>query len=203
MRVGVIGSGHVGATAARLLAAAGHDVVFANSRGPDTLADLVDEIGERARAETVAGAAGDGDVVLLALPFGGYGELPAEQLAGKVVIDAGNYYPGRDGHDAALDDDETTSSEELAALVPGARVVKAFNTLFWEHLRDRGGEPDRIVLFVAGDDADAKATVAALIEDIGFAPVDVGDLAGGGRKLQPGGPLSGALVPESEAAARV
>ena len=104
---------------------------------------------------------------------------------------------------AALDDDDTTSSEELAALVPGARVVKAFNTLFWEHLRDRGGETDRIALFVAGDDVDAKATVSALIEDIGFAPVDVGDLAGGGRKLQPGGPLSGALVPESEAAARV
>jgi 8-hydroxy-5-deazaflavin:NADPH oxidoreductase len=200
-RVGVIGSGQIGAAVARLLVAAGHDVALANSRGPESLTGLAGEIG--ARAETVEGAAGHGDVVLIAIPFFAYTDLPVAPLTGKVVVDAGNYYPNRDGHLPALDDDETTSSELLAAHLPGARVVKAFNTLYWEHLRDRAGERERIALFVAGDDQDAKDRVAALIGDIGFAPVDAGGLAVGGRLLQPGGPLSGVVLTESEAAARV
>jgi 8-hydroxy-5-deazaflavin:NADPH oxidoreductase len=200
-RVGVIGAGHIGATAARLLAGAGYDVALANSRGPETLADLAAEIG--GRAESVEGAARHGDVVLLAIPFGAYADLPEASLTGRIVIDAGNYYPGRDGHDPQLDGDETTSSELLAARLPGARVVKALNTLVWTVLRDRSGERDRIALFMAGDDQDAKGRVAALIGDIGFAPVDAGGLADGGRKLQPGAPLSGAVLTESEAGARV
>jgi 8-hydroxy-5-deazaflavin:NADPH oxidoreductase len=203
VRIGVIGSGSIGAMTARLLAAAGHDVALANSRGPESLAGLVAEIGGRARAQSVAGAAEYGDAILLAIPFVAYTDLPAAQLTGKIVIDAGNYYARRDGHIAALDADETTSSELLAAQLPGARVVKAFNTLYWEHLRDRAGEPERIALFLAGDDAQAKATVSSLIDDIGFAPVDTGDLADGGRKLQPGAPLSGAILTEAEARARV
>jgi 8-hydroxy-5-deazaflavin:NADPH oxidoreductase len=206
MRIGVIGSGRIGGTAARLFAGAGHDVAIANSRGPESLAELVGELGGRARAETVEGAASFGDVVLLAIPFIGYTDLPAAQLTGKIVIDAGNYYPNRDGHDAALDADETTSSERLAEQLPGARVVKAFNTLYFEHLRDRaapGAGSERTALFLAGDDAEAKERVAALIADIGFAPVDAGGLADGGRKLQPGAPLSGALLTEAEASAKV
>jgi predicted dinucleotide-binding enzyme len=201
MRIGIIGSGNIGATAARLFAAAGHDVALANSRGPATLAGLVEEIGDRARAETVEGAASFGDVVLVAIPFLGYTDLPEAHLTGKIVIDAGNYYPARDGQHAALDADETTISELLAEQIPGARVVKAFNTLYWEHLRDRAG--DGLALFLAGDDQDAKDRVAALISDIGFAPVDVGSLAEGGRKLQPGAPLSGVQLSEAEARAQV
>jgi predicted dinucleotide-binding enzyme len=204
MRVGVIGSGRIGGTAARLFAAAGHEVAIANSRGPETLADLGAEIG--AQADTVEGAASFGDVVLLAIPFRAYTDLPAAQLTGRIVIDAGNYYPNRDGHYAALDADETTSSQLLAGQIPGAHVVKAFNTLYWEHLRDRaaaGATGERTALFLAGDDQDAKERVAALVADIGLAPVDAGDLAEGGRKLQPGAPLSGALLTEAEATAKV
>jgi len=204
MRVGVIGSGHIGGTAARLFAAAGHEVAIANSRGPETLADLGAEIG--AHADTVEGAASFGDVVLLAIPFRAYTDLPAAELTGRIVIDAGNYYPNRDGHYAALDADETTSSELLAEQIPGAHVVKAFNTLYWEHLRDRaaaGAAGERTALFLAGDDQDAKDRVGALIEDIGYAPVDAGSLAVGGRRLQPGAPLSGVLLTEAEATAKV
>jgi predicted dinucleotide-binding enzyme len=202
-RVAVIGSGNIGGTAARLFAGAGHDVALANSRGPESLTGLVTEIGDHARAETVEGAASFGDIVLLAIPLFAYTNLPGGQLTGKIVIDAGNYYPDRDGHDPALDGGETTSSERLAEQLPAARVVKAFNTLYWEHLRDRAGESRRIALFLAGDDQEAKDRVAALVDDIGFAPVDVGDLAEGGRKLQPGAPLSGVQLTEAEARAQV
>jgi predicted dinucleotide-binding enzyme len=205
MRIGIVGSGNIGATAARLFAAAGHEVAVANSRGPETLTGLVDELGDGARAETVEGAAEFGEVVLVAIPFAGYTDLPAAQLTGKIVIDAGNYYPNRDGHDAALDADETTSSERLAEQAPGARVVKAFNALYWEHLRDNAAADgvERRALFLAGDDQDAKDRIGALIEDIGYAAVDTGSLAVGGRRLQPGGPLSGVLLTEAEATARV
>jgi predicted dinucleotide-binding enzyme len=206
MRIGIVGSGNIGATAARLFAAAGHEVAVANSRGPETLTGLVGELGDGARAETVEGAAAFGDVVLVAIPFVSYTDLPAAQLTGKIVIDAGNYYPSRDGHDAALDADETTSSELLAERVPGAQVVKAFNTLYWEHLRDNAAPAagvERRALFLAGDDQDAKDRVGALIEEIGFAPVDAGSLAVGGRRLQPGGPFSGVLLTEAEATAKV
>jgi 8-hydroxy-5-deazaflavin:NADPH oxidoreductase len=206
MRIGVVGGGHIGATAARLFAAAGHEVAVANSRGPETLAGLVGELGDRARAETVEGAAEFGEVVLVAIPFVSYTDLPAAQLTGKIVIDAGNYYPNRDGHNAALDADEATSSELLAEQLPDARVVKAFNTLYWEHLRDNGAQSagaERRALFLAGDDQDAKDRVGALIEDIGYAPVDTGSLAVGGRRLQPGGPFSGVLLTEAEATAKV
>jgi predicted dinucleotide-binding enzyme len=203
MRIGVIGSGNIGGTAARLFAAAGHDVAVANSRGPGSLAGLVDELGANAGADTLEGAASFGDVVLVAIPFFAYTDLPAPQLTGRIVIDAGNYYPNRDGRHPALDAGETTITELLAEQLPGARVVKAFNTLYWEHLRDRAGEDDPIALFLAGDDQDAKDRVAALIRDIGFAPVDVGSLAEGGRKLQPDAPLSGVQLTEPEARAQV
>jgi 8-hydroxy-5-deazaflavin:NADPH oxidoreductase len=203
MRIAVIGSGHIGATAARLFADAGHEVAIANSRGPQTLSGLA---GGKVRAETVERAASFGEIVLVATPLGAYDELPAETLAGRVVIDAGNYFPDRDGTIAALDDDSTTSSELLAARLPGASVVKGFNTLYWEVLRD-GGAPDagdeRLVLFIAGDDQAAKDRVGRLIEDIGFAPVDTGTLAEGGRRQQIGGPLAGKQLTVREANAGV
>jgi predicted dinucleotide-binding enzyme len=204
VRIGIIGTGRIGSTAARLLAGAGHEVAIANSRGPESLAELAGELGGRARAATIEDAAAFGEVVLVAIPFGAYRDLPAAPLAGKVVVDAMNYYAGRDGHFAELDDDGTTSSELLAAHVAGARVVKAFNTMQWEALRDRGdrdGAGERLAILLAGDDAEAKARVSALIEELGFAPVDSGSLSAGGRKQQPGAPANGALLTAAEAAA--
>ncbi len=204
MHVAILGSGKIGATLARRLTAAGHHVTIANSRGPASLAGLVDELGPRAvAASDVAAAARAGEVVVLALPFHLYDRLPAAELEGKVVVDAMNYYPARDGHIAPLDEDRTTSSELLANQLPGARVVKAFNTLVWTQLGGRGrpaGAPDRLVLFVAGDDAEAKAGVAALADDIGFDTLDTGGLAGS-RRQQPGAPVYGAALTLAEAAA--
>jgi len=203
MRIGIIGSGKIGATAARLLARAGHEVAIANSRGPETLGALVGELGAGARAGTVEDAASLGEVVVVAIPFGRFRELPVAHLAGRIVVDAGNYYPDRDGHLPELDDDRTTSTELLAAHLPGARVVKAFNTMYWETLRDRGtpeGGDDRLALLIAGDDEQAKQQVSRLVEEIGFAPVDTGGLADGGRRQQPGAPLYGAEVTAGEAA---
>jgi 8-hydroxy-5-deazaflavin:NADPH oxidoreductase len=201
MRIGIIGSGKIGETAARLFVAAGHEVAIANSRGPETLGDLVAELGHAARAVTPEDAATFGDVVLVAIPLGRYRELPVPR-PGAVVIDAMKYYPGRDGHFAELDDDSLTSSELVAAHLPDARIVKAFNTMVWSVLRDSGrSQPDdqRLVLFVAGDDQEAKDRVSELIEEIGFAPVDTGSLAEGGRRQQPGSPVYTQPVTEREA----
>ena len=189
MRIGIVGSGNIGSTAARLFVGAGHEVAIANSRGPQTLASFAGELGNRARAATVEDAARFGELVLVAIPLGSLRELPPEPFAGRVVIDANNYYPSRDGNIAELDDDTTTSAELLAAHLPGATVVKAFNTMNWKLLRDRGDPDagdDRLALFVAGDDQDAKRRVSVLIEQIGFAPIDTGTLAEGGRRQQPG-----------------
>lgn len=202
MRIGVIGAGKIGGTAARVFCAAGHDVAIANSRGPETLAELMGDLGERARAATAADAAAFGEVVLVAIPFGRYRDLPTALSPGTIVVDAMNYYPNRDGHFAEVDDDTTTSSELLAAHLPGARVVKAFNSMYWEVLRDRGAPqagPERLAIFVAGDDREAKNRVSGLIEEIGFAPVDTGSLAEGGRRQQPGSALYGAHVTAREA----
>ncbi|MGA9523875.1 MAG: NADPH-dependent F420 reductase [Myxococcaceae bacterium] len=187
MKIGIIGSGMIGSTAARLFVKAGHDVAISNSRGPDSLRELVAELGPKAHAATVKEAAEFGELVLLAIPYKACPFLPPKELAGKIVIDATNYYAQRDGE---IDFGGRTSSELLARHIPGARVVKAFNTMYFKTL---GAEahPDtpmneRLVLFVAGDDAEARRTVARLIEEIGFAPVETGSLAEGGRRQQPG-----------------
>lgn len=189
LEIGIIGAGNIGATAARLFAGAGHRVAISNSRGPETLRGLVSEIGENARAVTVEEAAGFGEVVVLAVPWSRREEgLPsAGLLVDKIVIDAINPYTP-DFRIEDLGDD--TSSEDIARRLPGARIVKAFNTMYYERLRDEGDTnapaEDRLALFVAGDDAEAKAVVSRLIDDIGFAPVDTGSLREGGRKQQPG-----------------
>ena len=188
--VGIIGSGRIGATVARLLVAAGYEVGIANSRGPDSLGELVAELGGRARASTVAEAASAGELILVAIPLHAIDQLPGEAFAGRVAIDANNYYAGRDGTIAELEDDRTTSSELLAAQLPGAHVIKAFNTLTSATLGS-GGRPDtpldeRLAIALAGDDAGAKQRVTELIERLGFAPLDTGSLAEGGRLQQPG-----------------
>jgi len=190
MKIGIIGSGNIGANAARLFVRAGHEVLLSNSRGGSGLEALVAELGERAQAATIEEAARVGEVVLIAIPFGKFRELPEDAFEGKIVIDAGNYYPGRDGNFAELDRDETTSSEMLSSHLKGARLVKGFNTIWFEHLRTQGdiGLPleERRAIFIAGDDSEAKELVARLIEEIGFAAVDTGFLHEGGRRQQPG-----------------
>jgi len=180
MNIGIIGAGNIGGTAAPLFIDAGHDVAISNSRGPETLRDLVASLGPKARAMTTAEAARFGEVVLVAIPLKDYATLPAGDLRGKIVIDAMNYYPGRDGQIPRLDSGETTSSEMLAAHLPGSRVVKAFNTIWSEHLKSKGNKTapidQRRVIFLSGDDAEAKGAVSKLIEDIGFGPYDLGSL---------------------------
>ena len=193
MKIGVIGSGNIGATAARLFARAGHEVAVSNSRGGAGLESLVAELGNKAHATNTEEAARFGEVVLVAVPFGKYGALPPAAFEGKVVIDANNYYPGRDGQFARLDGGETTSSELLAGHLKGARVVKGFNTIWFEHLKQQGDTSlpveERRAIFIAGDDEGAKQTVARLIEEVGFAAVDTGPLGEGGRRQQVGTPV--------------
>jgi len=189
VKIGIIGAGNIGATAARLFADAGHDVAISNSRGPETLSELVEDIGGLVQAATIDEAADFGDVVLEAIPFGRYEELPADRLAGKIVIDASNYYPGRDGE---IDLGGLTSTEVLARHLPGSRVVKAFNTMYYVTLASEGRKDaplaDRLVLFVAGDDGEAKSIVSGLIEELGFAPVDTGPLKSSARQ-EPDAPV--------------
>jgi predicted dinucleotide-binding enzyme len=182
--VGLIGSGNIGATVARLAVAAGHEVVLSNSRGPDTLAGLVAELGPGARAGTSAGAASAGDVVVVSIPLGRVADLPVEELAGAVVIDTMNYYPARDGIIDALEDESTTTSQMLQGRLPDSFVVKAFNNIFFQHLAALPrplGAGDRSALPIAGDHIDAKATVGDFIESIGYDVLDVGPLAAGWR----------------------
>ncbi len=190
MNIGIIGAGHIGSNAARLFVEAGHQVAISNSRGPETLDPLVAELGDNATAAAIGQARDFGDVVFVSIPFGRYKELPSNGWEGKIVIDSNNYYPDRDGQFTELDSDETTSSELLAAHLPGARIVKGFNTIWFEHLKTQGSTElpleKRRAIFIAGDDSEAKATVAQLIEDIGFAAVDTGFLGAGGRSQQPG-----------------
>jgi predicted dinucleotide-binding enzyme len=188
MRIGIIGAGKIGSTLAHLLVDAGHDVAIANSRGPDTLRNLEKELGDHGHAVTAPEAARYGDVVVVTIPLGHYRDLPADDLAGKIVIDTCNYYPQRDGRIAALDDGSTTSSELIQQHLRGARVVKAFNAMRWDHLREyghEGGAGRRYGIPVAGDDPDAKRQVLDLIEQIGYEPVDAGGLADS-RTFQPG-----------------
>ena len=135
--IGLIGAGHIGSQVARAAIASGYDVVISNSRGPETLTDLVSELGPRAGAGTSQEAAAAGDLVVVAIPLKAIGDVPGEPLAGKVVIDTNNYYPRRDGNIAALDDDRMTSSELLQARLPGAHVVKAFNHIYARPDHDR------------------------------------------------------------------
>ena len=187
MKIAILGSGRIGAVAARLFVAAGHEIAIANSRGPESLCDLVGELGPKAHAMTITDAARFGDVVLLAVPWHMEEALPpAEVLRGKVVMDAMNPYNPAGGF---FDLVGSTSSEIVLGRMPGARLVKAFNTIYYEHLATRGRRnvplEDRHAIYIAGDDAEAKEIVAGLIREIGFAPVDTGSLREGGRLQEP------------------
>ncbi|MCG5215861.1 NADPH-dependent F420 reductase [Streptosporangium sp. KLBMP 9127] len=178
--LGLIGTGMIGGVLARLAVAAGMDVVLSNSRGPETLADLVTELGAHARAATPSEAAEAGDLVVATVPLHAYDRLPADALAGRTVIDTMNYYPERDGRIAELDAGELTSSALVQRHLAGARVVKAFNNIDFHRLLTNArpaGAPDRSALPIAGDDPAAKAEVAALLDTLGYDAVDIGTLA--------------------------
>ena len=177
--IGFIGSGHIGGTVARLAVGAGHDVVLSNSRGPETLRGLADELGERARAGTTQDAA-QADLVVLTIPLKNVADVPADILRDKVVIDTSNYYPQRDGQISALDAGSTTTSELVQSRLPGARIVKGFNNINFLHLgslQRPAGSPERSVLAIAGDDAEAKQQVSAFIDSLGYDVYDAGSLA--------------------------
>jgi 8-hydroxy-5-deazaflavin:NADPH oxidoreductase len=191
MRIGIIGSGRIGAAAARLFVAAGHEVAIANSRGPESLRSLVAELGPKAHAMDKDDAARFADVVLLAVPWHVEEGIPrAELLRGKIVIDAMNPYNPAGGF---FELGGSTSSEIVERRIPGARLVKAFNTIYYDHLAKRGRRDvpmeDRHAIYLAGDDTEAKQVVARLISDIGFAPVDTGSLREGGRIQEPDSPI--------------
>ena len=191
--VGIIGSGMIGGTVARLSVAAGHQVVLSNSRGPETLDELVAELGPLARAATAEQAGQAGDLVVVSIPVKAFGEIPVKPLAGKPVLDTGNYYPQRDGHIAELDTGAATSSELLQRHLPDSQVVKVFNNIFFKHLRSLArphGAEDRSALPIAGDDAAARAAAAAFLDSIGYDAVDAGPLAESWRQ-EPGSPAYG------------
>ena len=184
--VGIIGSGMIGGTVARLSVAAGHHVVVSNSRGPETLAELVAELGPLATAGTAEQAAEAGDLVVVSIPVKAFSEVPVKPLAGKPVLDTGNYYPGRDGHIEELATGAITSSGLLQRDLPDSRVVKVFNNIFFKHLRSLArphGAADRSALPIAGDDEQAKAAVTAFLDSIGYDAVDAGPPR---RELAPG-----------------
>jgi len=177
--IGLIGAGHIGSQLARLAVAHGYDVVVSNSRGPETLKDLVAELGPRARAATPLDAAQSGDIVVVTIPLKNYRDVPIGPLAGKIVIDTNNYYPERDGHIPILDEESTTTSQLLQSHLPASKVVKAFNHIYAAELTTHGqpaGTPNRRALVIAGNDPAAKARVASLIDEFGFDTVDAGPL---------------------------
>lgn len=191
MNIGILGAGRLGGTLSQLFVEAGHEVAVANASGPESMEDLSEVLGPQLHTVPPVRAIQFGDVVFLAIPFRKRDSLPdAHHFAEKVVVDAMNPYT-ENFHVMDLGDD--TSSELVAAQLPDATVVKAFNTIHWETLRDFGHpelpESERIAIFLAGDDPDAKVVVADLIRDLGFGPVDVGGLVSGGELLEPGSAL--------------
>lgn len=204
MRIGFIGAGHIGTALARNLVALGHDVALSNSRGPDTLADAVAELGPLAQAVTTEEAIDFADVLVVTVPLKVVPSLPTNGTAGKTLIDTNNYYPERDGQIAPLDTGELTTSEWVAQHFAGANVVKAFNSIYFEHLASQGtpGAPGpRRAIPVASNSEVAKLEVEQLIDQMGFDPVDAGELSQTGR-FQNGGDLYGAELtgPELRAA---
>jgi predicted dinucleotide-binding enzyme len=182
--IGIIGAGNIGSQLARLSVAHGYNVVISNSRGPETLSALVEELGPKARAATTAGAAEAGDIVVVTVPLKNYREVPVAPLAGKIVIDTNNYYPQRDGQIPELDNESMTTSELLQAHLPASKVVKAFNHLYAAALTTDGqpaGSKNRRALVIAGDDQMAKGTVTRLLDEFGFDTVDAGPLKEGWR----------------------
>lgn len=178
--LGIIGAGHIGSQVARVAITAGYDVVIANSRGPETLADLVAELGPKARAATAADAGAVGDAVVVAVPLGALAQVPVEALSGKIVLDTNNYYFERDGRIPALDEDATTTSQLVQDHLPTSKVAKAFNHIFAREITadaTPSGTPGRRALATSSDFPEAAEFVARFYDEVGFDTVDLSPLS--------------------------
>ncbi|WP_259275222.1 NADPH-dependent F420 reductase [Yersinia canariae] len=180
MKIGIIGAGFIGRAVAELAVSHGHHVMISNSRGPETLHSLASAVG--CEIGTAEESAEFGEIVLIAIPLKNYRSMPVAALAGKVVLDANNYYPERDGQIVELDTHQTTTSELLAQHLPTSKIVKAFNSIRVKELEVDGqlaGTSNRRALPIAGDDAEAKQQVSHLLDQFGFDTLDAGPLAQG------------------------
>lgn len=178
--IGIIGAGHIGSQVARAAIAAGYDVVISNSRGPETLTELVADLGPKARAATAEEAAAAADFAVVTVPFKAYRDVPVEPLAGKIVIDTNNYYFERDGHFPELDEGRATTSGLLQQHLPTSRVAKGFNHITAADITTDGkpaGAEDRRALATASDFDDAAELVTRFYDELGFDTVNVGPLS--------------------------
>ena len=190
-RVGIIGAGHIGSAIARGLLAQGHEVAISNSRGPETLVELVDQLGDGAHAATAADAAAFGEWAVVTVPLKAIDDLPVDELAGKIVVDTNNYYWERDGHIAELDEKRTTTSQMLQDRLPRSTVVKGFNHIVSSQILSDGmpaGTPDRRALATAGDTEDGIRFMTELYNAFGYDTVAIGPLSESWRieRDQPG-----------------
>ncbi|MBK4347466.1 NADPH-dependent F420 reductase [Lacisediminihabitans changchengi] len=178
--IGLIGAGHIGSQLARVAITQGYDVVISNSRGPETLSDLVAELGPKARAATAVEAAEAADIAVVTVPLKNYTQVPVEPLAGKIVIDTNNYYFERDGRIPALDEGTTTVSGMLQEHLPTSRVVKGFNNIMSGDITTDGtpaGTPNRRALPIASDFPEAAEFLIDFLDKAGFDAVDASPLS--------------------------
>ncbi|KXX60342.1 hypothetical protein AZG88_38165 [Rhodococcus sp. LB1] len=178
--IAIIGSSMIGESVARLAVAAGYNVIISNSRGPETLTGRADRLGPRVRAATSVDAIRGGDIIVAAVPFSAYEQLPADELAGEIVIDTTNYYPMRDGAHPEVQEAAITTSELVQRHLKDSKVVKALNNQDFMHLLLNAApeaDPERTTLPIAGDDAAAKEAIIESLSTLVFDALDIGPLA--------------------------
>jgi len=190
MKIAIIGSGLIGGTLTRLLVKAGYEVALTNSRGPASLKNFVDELGEKVHPLALEQTLNFGDIIIVSIHWRTLESLPVFKAEGKIVVDTTNPYKD-DGTIYNLGGD--ISSNKVVKIFPGAKIVKAFNTIWYKHLAENGNNSfpmeDRKVIPVASDDINAKQTISKLIESIGFGPLDTGTLKQGSKLQEPEGAL--------------
>ncbi|HEY4201827.1 MAG TPA: NAD(P)-binding domain-containing protein [Devosiaceae bacterium] len=197
--IGILGAGRVGTALGRQAVKAGYDVAIATAQPPETIAMIIDLLVSGAKAVAAETAARDADILVLALPLNKYRSLHPELFAGKIVIDAMNYWAPVDGAVAEFDGGEA-SSEVVQRFLPGARLVRTLNHIGYHELEELSlpkGHPARLALALAGDDAEARRIVAGFVDRLGYDPVDAGRLAAA-RKFDGGTPIFGGLLKRAE-----